>query len=346
MTIPQKLVEKTIKDYAATKSAHKTAKRVGLGSTTVYRILRSHGIECDGLAIHRQRIRKLPVKEVLLSEYASGMSEKALAEKYKCGPASVHEALHKHGAKMRPRGNLERVITAQEAKEIAQQYAELHSQTAVAALRGIHQSRVSVALRMAGVSAGRNSGDAHPSWKGGRCNAPGGYIQVWIPRDDPLAVMAQNNGYVLEHRLVMARSLGRPLLPHETVHHIDGDRKNNKPSNLQLRFGKHGSGVAMVCAKCGSNDISFTELHEGNLMVTVKLLKDVAEGGAEWTPDGPRNAAGQRPPIKTMRVKNPDYVPGGEAPEYIPMELRKDCVITMHEASAEKWASRSLCEVI
>ena len=81
-------------------------------------------------------------------------------------------------------------------------------------------------------------------------------------------------------------------------------------------------------------------------MVTVKLLKDVAEGGAEWTPDGPRNSAGQRPPIKTMRVKNPYYVPGADVPEYIPMELRKDCVITMHEASAEKWVSRGLCEVI
>ena len=81
-------------------------------------------------------------------------------------------------------------------------------------------------------------------------------------------------------------------------------------------------------------------------MVTVKLIKDVAEGGTEWTPDGPRNAAGQRPSIKTMRVTNPDYVPGADVPEYIPMELRKDCVITMHEASAEKWVSRGLCEIV
>ena len=79
-------------------------------------------------------------------------------------------------------------------------------------------------------------------------------------------------------------------------------------------------------------------------MVTVKLLKDVAEGGTEWALDGPRNGSGQRPSIKTMRVKNPDYVPGEE--EYIAMELRKDCVITMHEASADKWVSRGLCEVV
>ena len=81
-------------------------------------------------------------------------------------------------------------------------------------------------------------------------------------------------------------------------------------------------------------------------MVTVKLLKDVAEGGMEWEADDPRDEDGQRPRIKTMRMKNPYYVPGADVPEYIPMELRKDCVITMHEASAEKWAYRGLCEVI
>ena len=73
--------------------------------------------------------------------------------------------------------------------------------------------------------------------------------------------MAQRNGYVMEHRLVMARSLGRPLLPDETIHHLNGDRKDNKLNNLQLRFGKHGKGVVMVCAKCGSHEINYKELH-------------------------------------------------------------------------------------
>ena len=38
----------------------------------------------------------------------------------------------------------------------------------------------------------------------------------------------------IEHRLVMARHLGRPLLVNENVHHIDGDRLNNDLSNLEL----------------------------------------------------------------------------------------------------------------
>jgi hypothetical protein len=64
----------------------------------------------------------------------------------------------------------------------------------------------------------------------------------------------------LEHREVMEAMVNRPLESWETVHHLNGDRLDNRPENLQLRSGRHGKGVVHRCLDCGSSNIGSGEL--------------------------------------------------------------------------------------
>jgi uncharacterized protein (DUF433 family) len=98
-----------------------------------------------------------------------------------------------------------------------------------------------------------------PHWTGGRVSVSAGYVGVLIPDDHPFASM-RNGRYVLEHRLVVAEFLGRPLRTTETVHHKNGDRRDNRLGNLQLRHGQHGAGQALRCASCGSTDLEALDI--------------------------------------------------------------------------------------
>ena len=60
----------------------------------------------------------------------------------------------------------------------------------------------------------------------------------------------------LQHRFIMAQSLGRELSEGETVHHINGNRSDNRIENLQLRQGPHGRGARMICLDCGSHNLA------------------------------------------------------------------------------------------
>jgi hypothetical protein len=80
-------------------------------------------------------------------------------------------------------------------------------------------------------------GPDNPAWKGGVTykRTRGNYIGPRYVRCPPeWLAMVRADGYIAEHRLVMAQWIGRPLTRTECVNHINHNPRDNRQENLDL----------------------------------------------------------------------------------------------------------------
>lgn len=70
------------------------------------------------------------------------------------------------------------------------------------------------------------TGEKHGRWKGGRNLTAQGYVRLSVPK-----YPGKNTP---EHRWVMEQHLGRPLEKNEHIHHLNGDKMDNRIENLEI----------------------------------------------------------------------------------------------------------------
>lgn len=256
VSLPKDVQEKILEDFKNGTPAAELARQHGKTNTHIYSILRRAGLR-PGAHWRPGAERDYELEQRIVDAYRKRPpgGAKSVAAQFGLSYSWTLTILRRSNVPIRQRGIPEEVVA-----RIVELKRSGISQDKIAEQSGVSQpqvSRVLIAHRFR--SDPYRIGKNHGSWKGGRIIA-NGYVRVWLPREHRFfQTMAVRDGYVFEHRLVMAEVLGRPLLETESVHHIDGDRLNNDPKNLQIRHARHGNGVILRCRACGSHDIEASE---------------------------------------------------------------------------------------
>jgi len=151
----------------------------------------------------------------LKKDYEDLGSSDRVAEKYGVSKKLVLRYMHRFGIETN-----KRIAPVDEIRDMANQ--------------GMTSMEISEQLKISPtwtrIVAKQNGFTIPDNYHPGFISKQNGYIMLYRPNHP----FANANGSVMEHRLEMEDILGRYLEPDEIIHHINGDKKDNRLENLQL----------------------------------------------------------------------------------------------------------------
>lgn len=120
--------------------------------------------------------------------------------------------------------------------------------------RGLTEGKVCklCAVRIYGAN---KPGSGSSAWKGGKHKDSDGYVMIWLDESDFFYPMVNSTHCVREHRLVVAKAIGRCLHSWEIVHHkgtkyplgSKEDKADNRyPENLSLELANNHAQITIM----------------------------------------------------------------------------------------------------
>lgn len=213
------------------------ASKYSVHTQTIRNVLKKCGIRAD----RKTKINSFPKEEIKL-KYNSGKPAIAIAKEYNTSETMIFNILRDCGVSTRnAKDYLTKILTSQQIDEIEARWKNHESTEDLAKEYQIPRYKISQYLKQRGHLLTKRS-------KRIPKKTEQGYVYIWIDSDDFYFSMAhkdttrKSGSYVLEHRYNMAKLLGRCLTQEETVHHINGNRSDNRIENLELWTGNHPKG--------------------------------------------------------------------------------------------------------